>query len=73
MSFLFFSQKKSPVPNSFFLICFLAKELAENSHVQDAFVIAVEQQAKERLERLSALRRIKPVDMTKLSQQVINK
>ena len=49
---------------------FTAKELAENSHVQDAFVIAVEQQAKERLERLSALRRIKPVDMTKLSQQV---
>jgi len=48
----------------------LAKELAENSHVQDAFVIAVEQQAKERLERLSALRRIKPVDMTKLSQQL---
>ena len=49
---------------------FSAKELAENSHVQDAFVIAVEQQAKERLERLSALRKIKPVDMTKLSQQV---
>ncbi len=40
------------------------------SHVQDAFVIAVEQQAKERLERLSALRKIKPVDMTKLSQEV---
>ena len=38
--------------------------------MQDAFVIAVEQQAKERLERLSALRKIKPVDMTKLSQQV---
>ena len=53
-------------------ILLLAKELAENSHVQDAFVIAVEQQAKERLERLSALRRIKPVDMTKLSQQVSN-
>jgi hypothetical protein len=53
------------------LICFFAaKELAENSHVQDAFVIAVEQQAKERLERLSALRKIKPVDMTKLSQEV---
>lgn len=52
---------------------FAAKELAENSHVQDAFVIAVEQQAKERLERLSALRRIKPVDMTKLSQQVREK
>ncbi len=33
-------------------------------------MIAVEQQAKERLERLSALRKIKPVDMTKLSQQV---
>jgi hypothetical protein len=49
---------------------FSAKELAENSHVQDAFVIAVEQQAKERLERLSALRKIKPVDMTKLSQEV---
>jgi hypothetical protein len=48
----------------------IAMELAENSHVQDAFVIAVEQQAKERLERLSALRKIKPVDMTKLSQQV---
>ena len=50
-----------------------AKELAENSHVQDAFVIAVEQQAKERLERLSALRKIKPVDMSTLSQQVSEK
>ncbi|KAE8748634.1 hypothetical protein FOCC_FOCC004645 [Frankliniella occidentalis] len=37
--------------------------------VQDAFVIAVEQQAKERLERLSQLKRIKPVDMNKLSDQ----
>ena len=54
-----------------FVQLLIAKELAENSHVQDAFVIAVEQQAKERLERLSALRRIKPVDMTKLSQQVL--
>jgi hypothetical protein len=53
-----------------FVCLFTAKELAENSHVQDAFVIAVEQQAKERLERLSALRKIKPVDMTKLSQEV---
>jgi hypothetical protein len=51
-------------------IYYIAKELADNSHVQDAFVIAVEQQAKERLERLSALRKITPVDMTKLSQQV---
>ncbi|XP_049943736.1 uncharacterized protein LOC126424931 isoform X2 [Schistocerca serialis cubense] len=47
-----------------------ALDLAQNSNVQDAFVIAVEQQARERLERLSALRRIKPIDMTKLSQQV---
>ncbi|KAK6645363.1 hypothetical protein RUM43_001639 [Polyplax serrata] len=45
-------------------------DLAANSNVQDAFVIAVEQQARERLERLSALKRIKPVDMTKLSQQL---
>ncbi|CAH1402882.1 unnamed protein product, partial [Nezara viridula] len=44
-------------------------DLAQNSCVQDAFVIAVEAQARERLERLSALKRIKPVDMTKLSQQ----
>ena len=49
-----------------------AEELAENSNVQDAFVIAVEQQARERLEKLSALRKIKPVDMTALSQQVGN-
>ncbi|XP_024084505.1 MAGUK p55 subfamily member 5 isoform X2 [Cimex lectularius] len=48
----------------------LAFDLAQNSHVQDAFVIAVEAQARERLERLSALKRIKPVDMTKLSQQL---
>lgn len=41
-----------------------------SSNVQDAFVIAVEQQARERLERLSALKRITPIDMTKLSQQV---
>jgi hypothetical protein len=39
--------------------------------VQDAFVIAVEQQARERLERLSALKRITPVDMSQLSVQVI--
>lgn len=45
--------------------------MAANSNVQDAFVIAVEKQARERLERLSALKKIKPVDMTKLSQQVL--
>lgn len=39
-------------------------------NVQDAFVIAVEQQARERLERLSALRKITPIDITKLSEQV---
>lgn len=45
-------------------------DLAQNSNVQDAFVIAVEQQARERLERLSALKRIKPVDIQGLSKQV---
>lgn len=44
--------------------------MARNSNVQDAFVIAVEQQARERLEKLSALKKIKPVDMTKLSQEL---
>uniref|UniRef100_T1IQP9 MAGUK p55 subfamily member 5 n=1 Tax=Strigamia maritima TaxID=126957 RepID=T1IQP9_STRMM len=48
----------------------LALDLAQNSNVQDAFVIAVEQQARDRLEKLSALKKIKPVDMTKLSQQL---
>jgi hypothetical protein len=52
------------------LFCLSAQDLAANSNVQDAFVIAVEKQARERLERLSALKKIKPVDMTKLSQQV---
>lgn len=57
--------------NYIILIFFLALDLAKNSsNVQDAFVIAVEQQAKERLERLSALKKIKPVDMTKLSQEL---
>lgn len=45
-------------------------DLAQNSNVQDAFVIAVEQQARERLERLSALKRIKPVDIQGLSKQL---
>ncbi|XP_075723367.1 MAGUK p55 family member stardust isoform X1 [Rhipicephalus microplus] len=49
----------------------LVLDLSESSsHVQEAFVIAVEQQARERLERLSALQRIRPVDMTKLSQEL---
>lgn len=39
--------------------------------VQDAFVIAVEQQARERLQRLSALKRITPVDMSQLSIKVM--
>ncbi|XP_034238429.1 uncharacterized protein LOC117643577 [Thrips palmi] len=48
-----------------------ARVAAELAHsVQDAFVIAVEQQARERLERLSQLKRIKPVDMNKLCDQV---
>lgn len=40
--------------------------------VQDAFVIAVEQQARERLQRLSALKRITPVDMSQLSIKVMH-
>lgn len=53
------------------IVCFVsALDLAQNSNVQDAFLIAVEQQARERLERLSALKKVKPVDMSKLSQQV---
>ncbi|XP_055947410.1 protein PALS1-like isoform X2 [Argiope bruennichi] len=48
----------------------LALDLGQTSNVQDAFVIAVEQQARERLEKLSALKKIKPVDMTKLSQEL---
>lgn len=48
---------------------FLAGELG--NAVQDAFVIAVEQQARERLQRLSALKRITPVDMSQLSIKVL--
>lgn len=53
-----------------FIACFpfLAGELG--NAVQDAFVIAVEQQARERLQRLSALKRITPVDMSQLSIKV---
>ncbi|KAG5682216.1 hypothetical protein PVAND_011582 [Polypedilum vanderplanki] len=43
----------------------LAGELCNT--VQDAFLIAVEQQARERLQRLSALKRITPVDISQLS------
>jgi MAGUK p55 subfamily member 5 len=46
----------------------LADELCNT--VQDAFVIAVEQQARERLQRLSALKRITPVDISQLSIKV---
>lgn len=51
-----------------FLFFFAAGELG--NAVQDAFVIAVEQQARERLQRLSALKRITPVDMSQLSIKV---
>lgn len=47
---------------------FAAGELG--NAVQDAFVIAVEQQARERLQRLSALKRVTPVDMSQLSIKV---
>lgn len=46
----------------------LAGELCNT--VQDAFLIAVEQQARERLQRLSALKRITPVDISQLSIKV---
>lgn len=52
----------------FVLYFFAAGELG--NAVQDAFVIAVEQQARERLQRLSALKRITPVDMSQLSIKV---
>ncbi|XP_039294150.1 uncharacterized protein LOC120353653 [Nilaparvata lugens] len=48
----------------------VALDLASISVVQDAFVIAVDQQSRERLERLSALKRIKPVDIQGLSKQL---
>nr|DAA03274.1 TPA_inf: HDC17962 [Drosophila melanogaster] len=37
--------------------------------VQDAFVIAVEEHARERLQRLAALNRVTPVDITQLSKK----
>lgn len=39
-------------------------------NVQDAFVIAVEPQARRRLEKLAELYKIQPVDMAQLCQQV---
>lgn len=63
---IFFSQFFS-FSLSFFSL-FTAGELG--NAVQDAFVIAVEQQARERLQRLSALKRITPVDMSQLSIKV---
>lgn len=41
------------------------------NNVQDAFVIAVEPQARERLEKLATLYKIQPVDMAQLCQKVI--
>ncbi|XP_075154572.1 MAGUK p55 family member stardust isoform X2 [Haematobia irritans] len=38
--------------------------------VQDAFVIAVEEHARERLQRLAALNRVTPVDITQLSKKL---
>ncbi|XP_039498760.1 uncharacterized protein LOC120456168 isoform X3 [Drosophila santomea] len=39
--------------------------------VQDAFVIAVEEHARERLQRLAALNRVTPVDITQLSKKLL--
>ncbi|XP_064621850.1 protein PALS1-like isoform X2 [Lineus longissimus] len=44
-------------------------EVADVHNVQDAYVIAVEEKAKQRLEKLSAVHKIQPVDMTKLPNQ----
>ncbi|KAJ2951709.1 hypothetical protein O0L34_g13871 [Tuta absoluta] len=51
------------------------KLLSDIGHniVQDAFLIAVEEQARQRLQRLSALKRITPVDMSKLSVELNRK
>ncbi|XP_069360084.1 protein PALS1 isoform X3 [Maniola hyperantus] len=48
------------------------KLLSDIGHniIQDAFLIAVEEQARLRLQRLSALKRITPVDMSKLSVEL---
>ncbi|XP_048483342.1 protein PALS1 isoform X3 [Plutella xylostella] len=48
------------------------KLLSDIGHniVQDAFLIAVEEQARQRLQRLSALKRITPVDMSQLSVEL---
>ncbi|CAG9582992.1 unnamed protein product [Danaus chrysippus] len=48
------------------------KLLSDIGHnvIQDAFLIAVEEQARQRLQRLSALKRITPVDMSKLSAEL---
>ncbi|XP_017030181.1 uncharacterized protein sdt isoform X4 [Drosophila kikkawai] len=40
--------------------------------VQDAFVIAVEEHARERLQRLAALNRVTPVDITQLSKKLLD-
>lgn len=64
---LFFHIFQPEANNSCFSF-FSAGELG--NAVQDAFVIAVEQQARERLQRLSALKRITPVDMSQLSIKV---
>lgn len=53
-----------------FIACFFITAGELGNAVQDAFVIAVEQQARERLQRLSALKRITPVDMSQLSIKV---
>ncbi|XP_045527438.1 protein PALS1 isoform X1 [Pieris brassicae] len=51
------------------------KLLSDIGHniIQDAFLIAVEEQARQRLQRLSALKRITPVDMSKLSLELNRK
>lgn len=78
--FLLVSPKSNLVgdfQNDFWIMVFFSSKIFPagelGNAVQDAFVIAVEQQARERLQRLSALKRITPVDMSQLSIKVSTK
>lgn len=56
-----------------YIICLvIALELGLCAGKIETYMIAVEQQARERLERLSASFRLKPVDINLLARQVIN-
>lgn len=63
--------------NLFMFVCYhsvvttsIDSEGSDLGQVHDAFFIGIEDEAKERLERLAASKRITPVDITKLAHQV---